>query len=275
VAAIGRTPNHLDVFWIAPDGAIASTWWDAAPGCGWGDHQPFTVSPPGAAGPGSDLTAVSRNPQQVDLFWIGPDGAVGSTWYNTAHGQSWGDHQPFPVTPPGAAGPGSGLTSVGRTPNHVDVFWVGPDAAIGSTWWDLAPHCNWSDHQPFPITPPGAARSGSPLAAAGRTHDHVDVFWIGPDGAVGSTWWDAAPNCTWSDHQPFGISGPGSARAGSPLAAVARTPNHLDVFWAGPRDAIDSNWWDAAPGCSWGDHPPFTAAGPRSVPLPAGPHHWR
>ncbi|WP_344804127.1 PLL family lectin [Microlunatus ginsengisoli] len=273
VAAVGRTPNHLDVFWIAPDGAIASTWWDSAPGCGWGDHQPFTVTPAGAARPGSDLTAVSRDPRQLDLFWIGGDGAIGSTWWNAAAGQSWGDHQPFPVTPPGAAGPGSGLTSVGRTPNHVDVFWIGPDFAVGSTWWDAAPGCNWSDHQPFPITGPGAARAGSPLSAVGRTHDHLDVFWIGPDSAVESTWWDVAPGCNWSDHQPFPISGPGAARAGSPLAAVARTADHLDVFWAGPRDAVDSNWWDAAPGCGWGDHSPFTAAGPPPiVPWPIGPH---
>ena len=273
VAAVSRSPNHLDVFWIGPDGAIASTWWDSAPACSWGDHQPFPVTPPGAAGDGSDLTAVSRNPQQVDLFWLGRDGAVGSTWWNTAAGQSWGDHQPFPVTPPGAAQHGSGLTSVGRTRNHLDVFWVGPDGAVGSTWWDAAPHCNWSDHQPFGITPPGAARAGSALAAVGRTHDHLDVFWVGPDGAVGSTWWDAAPSCNWSDHQPFGISAPGAVRAGSPLAAVARTPDHLDVFWAGPRDAVDSNWWDSAPSCSWGDHQPFPAAGPPAVRPPVGPHN--
>jgi hypothetical protein len=39
----------------------------------------------------------------------------------------------------------------------MDVFWVGPDGAIGSTWWDGAPGASWGDHQPFPITPPEAA----------------------------------------------------------------------------------------------------------------------
>jgi len=93
------------------------------------------------------------------------------------------------------------------------VFWIGPDGAIGSTWWDGAPHANWGDHAPFPITPPGAAQPGSPTAVIARNPGHLDVFWIGPDGAVASTWWDAAPQASWGDHAPFPITPPdGRAR---------------------------------------------------------------
>ena len=262
VAAVSRTPNHLDVFWIGPDGAIASTWWDSAPKCGWGDHLPFPITPPGAAGDGSGLSSVSRSPYQVDVFWVGKDGAIGSTWWNTAPGQSWGDHQPFAAAPPGSAAPGSAVASAGRTPNHLDVFWVGPDGAIASTWWDAAPGCNWGDHHPFPISQPGAARAGSGVEAVGRTFNHLDVFWIGPDGAIGSTWWDIAPKCSWGDHQPFEVAPAGAAGATPSLAAVARTADHLDVFWIGPDSAVGSNWWDIAPKCSWGDHSPFPATVP-------------
>ena len=43
--AVARTPDHLDVFWVGPDGAIATQWWDGAPGANWGgpalcDHAP-------------------------------------------------------------------------------------------------------------------------------------------------------------------------------------------------------------------------------------------
>ncbi|MFO1128068.1 MAG: hypothetical protein U1E66_06515 [Rhodospirillales bacterium] len=48
-SVVARTPNNLDVFWVGPDGAIATQWWDAAPGADWGDHGPFAITPPGAA----------------------------------------------------------------------------------------------------------------------------------------------------------------------------------------------------------------------------------
>jgi hypothetical protein len=57
------------------------------------------------------------------------------------------------------------------------------------------------------------------------------------------------------------------------LSAVGRTHDHVDVFWIGSDGAVGSTWRDSAPGCGWGDHQPFTAAGPRPVPLPIGPHH--
>ena len=267
VTSASRNADHQDVFWVGPDGAIGSTWWDSAPGCNWSDHKPFAITPPNAARAGSPIVAVSRNPQHVEVFWIGPDGAVASTWWDAAPGQSWGDHQPFPITPPGAAGDLSGLTAVSRAAAQVDVFWVGGDGAVGSTWWNDAPGQAWGDHQPFAISPRGAARADSALASVGRTPNHLDVFWIGPDGAIASTWYDAAQGQNWGDHQPFPVSAPGATEAGSPLAAVGRTPNHLDVFWVGADGSIGSTWYDSAQGMSWGDHQPFTIAGPGSAEL--------
>jgi hypothetical protein len=46
---VDRTPSNLDVFWEGPDGAIATQWWFGAPGFNFGDHQPFPITPPGAA----------------------------------------------------------------------------------------------------------------------------------------------------------------------------------------------------------------------------------
>jgi len=36
--------------------------------------------------------------------------------------------------------------------------------------------------QPFAVTPPGAARVGSPLSVVARVPEHIDLFWVGPDG---------------------------------------------------------------------------------------------
>jgi hypothetical protein len=271
IAAVARTPDHLDVFWIGSDGAVGSTWWHAAPGMSWGDHRPFLIAPPGAAGAGSGLSAVSRTPDHLDVFWMGDDAAIHTQWWYAAPGSSWGDHGHFAITPPNAARRGGAIAAVARLPEHLDVFWIGPDGGIGSTWWDSAPGMSWGDHTPFGIAPPGSAGAGGGLAAVARTPSHLDVFWVGADEAIGSTWWDGAPGASWGDHQPFAITPPRAARAGSPLAAVTRNPDHLDVFWLGPDNAVGSTWWDAVPGASWADHQPFGISAPERDPRVINP----
>ena len=156
-----------------------------------------------------------------------------------------------------------------RTPDHLDVFWVGPDGAIGSNWWDLAAN-NAQWNQPFPLTPPNAAHL-SAVAVVSRIANHIDVFWVGPDGAVMSNWWDlGANNAQWN--QPFPLTPPNAAQPGA-IAAVARTPDHLDVFWVGPDGAIGSNWWDlGANNAQWNQPfpltPPNAAAQPGAIPRP-------
>ena len=263
VAAVAREPERMDVFWIGPDGAIGSTNWNSAPGMGWGDHAPYPITPPKAA-QSAGLAAVSRRPDHLDVFWVGPDGAIGTTCWNAAAGQGWGDHKPFPITPPRAARPGSPVAVVARDPDHLDVFWIGPDGAIGSTYWNPSPGGWWGDHAPYPITPPQAAQSAG-LAGLSRRPDHLDVFWVGPDGAIGTTCWNAAPGQGWRDHEPFPITPPGAARQGSPVAVVARDPDHLDVFWIGPDGAIGSTHWNPAPGGWWGDHAPYPITPPNAA----------
>src|SRR5262249_37789057 len=159
-----------------PDGSVVNAWWDAAPGQGWADHPAFAIAPPGSAAPGSHVAAVARYPSHLDVFWTGPDGAIGTQWWDAAPGQGWADHTPFPVTPPGAAVPGAGLAAVARFQNHLDVFWIGPDGAVETHWWDAAARQSWADHPAFAITPPGAAASSSPLSVVARYPNHLDVF---------------------------------------------------------------------------------------------------
>ena len=124
------------------------------------------------------------------------------------------------MSPPGAARVDSSIATVSRYAGALDVFWVGPDGAIGTTWEN--PHVDdgaW--HPPFPISPTGAARTSLPLAAVNRYTGAMDVFWIGPDGAIGTTWENPQiGNGTW--HLPFPISPTGAARADSSLAVVTR-----------------------------------------------------
>jgi hypothetical protein len=41
---------------------------------------------------------------------------------------------PFPIAPRGHAAPGA-ITAHSRHPDHIDVFWIGPDGGVGTTFW--------------------------------------------------------------------------------------------------------------------------------------------
>jgi hypothetical protein len=70
-------------------------------------------------------------------------------------------NNPFPLqergNDPRSQSNSGALSSSARTPNRLDVFWIGPDGGIGSTAWEGGANNNaWEPD--FPITPPGAAR---------------------------------------------------------------------------------------------------------------------
>ncbi|MEU5759964.1 hypothetical protein [Nocardia sp. NPDC047648] len=50
------------------------------------------------------------------------------------------------------------------------------------------------------------------------------MFWVRPDGAIATQWWNAAPNQGWN-HQPFAITVPGEAH----VPHAARVLNLLDA----------------------------------------------
>lgn len=208
------------------------------------------------------MAAAARDPDQLDLFWTGSKNEIWSTWWRDAPGMSWSDHGRFRVAPVNSALAGSPVASLARARGHLDVFWIGSDRAIQWTWWDSKPQQGWGDHRALSVAPDGSARADSPLAAVARTPDNQDVFWISPDGAIWTMWWEARRGNGWRDHRPFAITGPGVAGAGSGLAVANRTAGHLDVFWVSPDGAIWTHWWDAAPGGGWENHKPFAITPP-------------
>src|SRR3984885_3829769 len=251
VTAVARTPDHLDLFWAGLDGSVGSNWWDAGANNGrW--NAAFEIAPAGSAAQGA-VTAVARAPDHLDVFWVGLDGSVGSSWWDAgANNGAW--NTAFDIAPAGSAAQGA-VTAVARTPDHLDVFWVGPAGSVGSNWWDA--HANngrWNTA--FDIAPAKSAQGA--VTAVARAPDHLDVFWAGPDGSVGSNWWDAgANNGRWN--AAFEIVPAGSA-AGA-VMAVARTPDHLDVFWVGLGGSVGTNWW-AAPANNGAWNTPFERFGP-------------
>ncbi|HLN13337.1 MAG TPA: hypothetical protein VK587_09105 [bacterium] len=92
------------------------------------------------------------------------------------------------------------------------MFWVHPDGSINSTWWDAnVAGGAWDPTRVFAATAPGKA-AGGPVAVAARRPDHLDVFWVHPDGSINSTWWDAnVAGGAWDPTRVFAATNPGAA----------------------------------------------------------------
>ncbi|SEJ42817.1 M12 family metallopeptidase [Bacillus thuringiensis] len=109
----------------------------------------------------------------------------------------------------------SQIATVSRFTDHLDVFWIGKNGEVSSTWWDKNLN-NGRWFSPFNIAPAGSAQQGA-VATVSRFADHLDVFWIGKNGEVMSTWWDKnLNNGRW--FSPFSIAPAGSTREFSELA---------------------------------------------------------
>jgi hypothetical protein len=208
----------------APDGA-----------CAYGPpiHVGFTVDP------GTAVAALSRSQDHIDLFVVGRDGAVYSTYWDANGG--WPNNW-FRLGDDFAVNPGTAVTALLRSQDHIDLFVVGRDRAIYSTYWDA--NSGWGSSW-FRIRE-GVAEVGSPITAVARDPDHLDLFITGTDGGIYSIYWDDASG--WGSSW-FRIR-EAVAELGSPITAVARDPDHLDLFVTGTDGGIYSIYWDANSG--WG-----------------------
>ena len=221
------------------DNHVWTTYWNEAGG--WNsDWFPL----PGQAVFDRDkqqLAAVSRAPGNLDLFVIGLDNHVWTTYWNEAGG--WNSDW-FPL--PGQAvfdRDKQQVAAVSRAPGNLDLFVIGLDNHVWTTYWSDAGGWNadW-----FPL--PGQAvfdRDKQQVAAVSRAPGNLDLFVIGLDNHVWTTYWNDAGGWN-SDWFPL----PGQAvfdRDKQQVAAVSRAPGNLDLFVIG----LDNHVWTTF----YGDHP--------------------
>ena len=80
------------------------------------------------------LATVSRAPGNLDLFVIGFDNAVWSTFWNDSGG--WNPGGWFQIHPETVFDHATQqLAAVSRAPGNLDLFVIGFDNAVWSAWW--------------------------------------------------------------------------------------------------------------------------------------------
>ncbi len=191
VTAISRKPGRIDLFAVAADGSINTTFHGQA----WHDWAPIGAkkAPAGAA-----VVAVSRGPDILDVFVVTNDGLVHvATSDQAVNGGAWSAWTAIGSRTFDAGGV---LGVAARGGAHLHVFAIGPqgdvwtadrDAAAGGAW------SNWSR------VANGTAAKGSFPSAVSRDPNKVDVFMVGTDNGVWTAAMDVnAAGGAWQGWQP-------------------------------------------------------------------------
>ncbi len=236
VTAVSRDPNKLDVFVIGTDGGI----WTAArdQNVDSGKWRGWWRILNGVARAGGGVTAVSRDPNKLDVFVIGTDGGIWTAaWDQNVDSGKW---RGWWRILNGVAGAGSGVTAVSRDPNKLDVFVIGTDGGIWTAAWDQ--NVDSGKWRGWWRILNGVARAGSGVTAVSRDPNKLDAFVIGTDGGIWTAAWDQ--NVDSGKWRGWWRILNGVAGAGSGVTAVSRDPNKLDVFVIGTDGGIWTAAWD-------------------------------
>jgi phospholipase C len=184
------------------------------------------------------VTAINRTSDHIDVFVTGPDGgAYSAYWGFTSGWSSW-----FRIDDGFTKG-ASQIAVVARTPDHLDLFVTGSDGGVYSTYWDAA--SGWADW--FRIDS-GFSDAHTCVAAVARDSDHLDLFVAGSAGQVHTTYWNAISG--WAN---WSLTDTGFAKADHrfPIAAIARSATHLDLFTTGTDGGVYSSYWDEGSGWAY------------------------
>jgi hypothetical protein len=263
VAAVARTPNNLDLFICGNDGRVYTSWWSA--GSDWSGVNDNWRNIGGVFPAGAPVSVVARTPNNLDLFICGGNGRVYTSWWSA--GSDWSGLNDRWRSIGGVFPAGAPVAAVARTPNNLDLFICGGNGRVYTSWWSAG--SDWSGVNDNWRNIGGVFPAATPLAAIARTPNNLDLFICGNDGRVYTSWWSAGSD--WSGLNDKWRSIGGVFPAGTPLAAVARTPNNLDVFICGGNGRVYTSWWSA--GSDWsGVHDNWRSIGgvfPAGAPVAA------
>ena len=235
VAAVARVPNHLDLFVVGKDGRVYTSWWQD--GSDWSGRNDNWEPIGGFFPAGAPVTAVARGSEHLDLFIVGNDGRVYTSSWNS--GSDWTGLNDNWDSIGGSFPAGALVTAITRGSDHIDLFVVSEDGRVYTSWWQNG--SEWSGRNDDWESIGGFFPAGAPVSAVARGSEHIDLFVVGNDGRVYTSWWNSGSDWTGRNDNwdPIG----GFFPAGSPVAAIARVPNHLDLFVVGEDGRVYTSWW--------------------------------
>jgi hypothetical protein len=217
LTAAERYPGNYDVAWIGNNGAVYSFDWTAG--------AVVQVTAANTAAAGGSIAMVGRAATDLDLFFIGNDGQV-RTSYSSDGGQHWSTS----VLPGGAIAPSWGaITAASPIAQAIDVFFIGNSGALYQCSW--TPSYGWTTE----AIPNTSALPGAPISVVTRAPTNLDVAYIGGYNVVWAQSYDASsawPSGGKTDGVSWTITPlPKITPAGESVSIVAGSFTNLDVFF--------------------------------------------
>ena len=244
VGAVSRSSDQLDIFVTDEDGRTMTAAWAPWHADGWTDWRQVAA---GQTSPGAPITAVSRSTNLLDIFVTGPDGGVYTASWSPAHSDGWFGWSRIGDV---VAAKWSYVGAVSRRTDHLDIFVTDEHGRTMTAAWAPWHTDGWTDWR---HVSDGLAVPGAPVTAVSRSEDQIDIFVTGINGGIATaSWapWQADGWTAWSH-----LNG-GMTLVATPVTAVSRSTDHLDVFVLGPDDRpATASWSPHAAGGWWGFTP--------------------
>jgi hypothetical protein len=232
VHGVSRSTDKLDVFVIGTDNRVYTAAWEPVFTDWW--HGWWQLNG-GVAAPGAHVTAVSRNTDKLDIFVVGTDGRVYTAAWEPSFPDWWhgwwaiGDIR----VPQGAP-----VHVVSRSADKLDIFVTDVNGVILTAAWEPGSPGGW--HGWWELNG-GRAAPGAAVTCVSRSMDKLDIFVVGLDGRVYTAAWQPDFTDWWHGWWPIGdIRVP----QGSPVHAVSRSADKLDIFVTDVNGAIFTAAWE-------------------------------
>ena len=236
IGVAARSPSRLDIVTADASGGIQTGGWNEHHNSGvWGGWWRIKDHVARANGP---VSIVARDAEKLDVFSVRNDGAVSTAAWD--HDVADGAWRGWWSVAGGETVPGGWVTAVSRAPNKLDVFMVGKDGGVYTAAWESGvANGEWRGWWRIAdmVSTPGAY-----VAAVARDPEKLDIFVVRTDGAVSSAAWDRkVANGAWRGW--WSVAG-GETTVATPITAVSRHPNKLDVFMVGKDGGVYTAAWE-------------------------------
>lgn len=184
ISVVSRATRKLDIFVVGADGYICTAAWDGAVANGAWRGWWRIVN--GSAQSGAPVTAVSRDPNKLDVFVVGTDSRIyTAAWDAAVANGAWRGWWPIVG---GVARQGSVISCSSRDPNKLDVMTVGTDGKLYTAAWDAAV-ANGAWRGWWRIGD-GDCQQGIETTLLSRSPGALDGFDAGTDGGVYMVCWN-------------------------------------------------------------------------------------
>jgi hypothetical protein len=258
VTGVSRSRDKLDIFVVGLDGRVYTAAWEPGFGADW---HGWRVIGDAHFPQGAPVHAVSRSTDKLDIFATDNTGAI----LTSAWEPGFTEWRPWRQVAGEVANPGAHVTAVSRSTDKLDIFvsthgraFPEQSGYVYTAAWEPGQR-DWRGW--WPIGNINDTVNGGPVTAVSRNTDKIDIFvskvefFISDDNqivpkflGVQTSAWEPG----FTEWRPWRlVAGGGDANWTSPVAAVSRNTDKLDIFATAANGLVETAAWEPDFGADW------------------------